>query len=135
MWGFPGGSDGKAFACNAGSWFNPWVGKIPWRRKWQRTPVLLPRKFHGWRSLVGYSPWSHRDSDTAAQLHFTYSMWDLSSLTRDHAPALHSLHQGSLLETFFFFLIVSFPSISLFSSHYSLCQFQGLAPKHLGDIA
>ena len=37
-------------------WFDSWVGKIPWRRKWQPTPVLLPRKFHGWRSLVGYSP-------------------------------------------------------------------------------
>jgi len=33
--------------------FDPQVGKIPWRRKWQPTPVLLPRKFHGWRSLVG----------------------------------------------------------------------------------
>ena len=34
-----------------------------WRRKWQPTPVLLPRKFHGWRSLVGYSPWSRKESD------------------------------------------------------------------------
>ena len=40
--------------------FDPRVGKIPWRRKWQPTPVLLPRKFHGWRSLVGYSPWGGR---------------------------------------------------------------------------
>jgi len=37
--------------------FNPWVRKIPWKRAWQPTPVLLPRKSHGWRSLVGYSPW------------------------------------------------------------------------------
>ena len=37
--------------------FDPWVRKIPWRRKWQPTPVLLPGKFRGWRSLVGYSPW------------------------------------------------------------------------------
>ena len=36
-----------------------WVGKIPWRRKWQPTPVLLPGKFHGPRSLAGYSPWGH----------------------------------------------------------------------------
>ena len=35
-----------------------------WRRKWQPTPVLLPGKFHGWRSLVGYSPWGHKESDT-----------------------------------------------------------------------
>ena len=37
--------------------FNPWVRKIPWRRKQQPTPVLLPGKFHGRRSLVGYTPW------------------------------------------------------------------------------
>ena len=36
--------------------FDPWVGKIPWRRKWQPTPVLLPGESHGQRSLVGYSP-------------------------------------------------------------------------------
>ena len=39
--------------------FNPWVGKIPQRGKWQPTPVFLPRKSHGQRSLVGYSPWDH----------------------------------------------------------------------------
>ena len=36
---------------------SPWVGKIPWRRKWQPTPVFLPGKFYGQKSLVGYSPW------------------------------------------------------------------------------
>ena len=51
--------------------FNPWVGKIPWRRKWQPTPVLMPGKFHGWRSLVGYSPWGRKELDTTEQLHFT----------------------------------------------------------------
>ena len=40
------------------------VRKISWRREWQPTPVLLPRKFHGQRSLVGYSPWDHKESDT-----------------------------------------------------------------------
>ena len=40
--------------------FDPWVEKIPWRRKWQPTPVLLPGKFHGWRSLVEYSSWGHK---------------------------------------------------------------------------
>ena len=48
--------------------FSLWVGKIPWRRKWQPTPVFLPRKVHGLRSLVGYSPWGHRESDTTEQL-------------------------------------------------------------------
>ena len=38
---------------------NPWVGKIPWRRKWQPAPILLPRKSYGQRSLAGYSLWGH----------------------------------------------------------------------------
>ena len=54
---FPGGSDGKESACNAGNpgLIDPWVGKIPWRREWQTTPVFL--KSHRQRSLVGYRPW------------------------------------------------------------------------------
>ena len=40
--------------------FSPWAGKIPCSRKWQHTPVFLPREFHGQRGLVGYSPWVHR---------------------------------------------------------------------------
>ena len=59
--GFPGGLDGKESACNAGDQGpNPWVGKIPWRREWQPTLVFLPGESHGQRSLVGYSPWSHK---------------------------------------------------------------------------
>ena len=40
--------------------FDPWIGKIPWRREWLPTSVFLPRKSHGQRSLVGYSPWGHK---------------------------------------------------------------------------
>jgi len=54
--GFPGGSEVKASASNAGDLFDPWVRKIPWRRKWQPTPVFLPGESHEQRSLVGYSP-------------------------------------------------------------------------------
>ena len=43
--------------------FDPWIRKIPWRREWQPTPVFLPREFHGQRSLAGYSPWGHKESD------------------------------------------------------------------------
>ena len=49
--------------------FNPWVRRIPWRRKWQPIPVFLPGKFHGQRSLAGYSPWGYKESDTTEQLH------------------------------------------------------------------
>ena len=45
-----------------------WVGKIPWRRKWQPTPVSLPGKSHGQRILAGYSPQGHKESDTTEQL-------------------------------------------------------------------
>ena len=48
--------------------FSPWVGKIPWRRAWKPTPVFLSGKSHGQRSLVGYSPWSHTDTDMTEQL-------------------------------------------------------------------
>ena len=41
--------------------FDPWVGKIPWRRKWQPTPVLLPGESHGGRRLVDYSPWGRKE--------------------------------------------------------------------------
>ena len=54
---FPGGSTGKepACQCRRHKWceFNPWVRKIPWKRKWQPAPVYLPGKFHGQRKLVG----------------------------------------------------------------------------------
>ena len=47
---------------------------INWRRQWQPTPVLLPGKSHGWRSLVGYSPCGHEESDTTERLHFQFSL-------------------------------------------------------------
>ena len=43
--------------------FDPWVDKISWRRKWHPTPVFLFGKSHGQRSLVGYSPWGHKESE------------------------------------------------------------------------
>ena len=52
--------------------YNPWVRKIPWRRKWQPTPVL--GKSHGWRSLVGYSPWGYKESDTTERLHCSVTL-------------------------------------------------------------
>ena len=44
--------------------FDPWVGKIPWRRKWRPTPVFFPGKSHRQRSLMGYNPWGGKQSDT-----------------------------------------------------------------------
>ena len=53
--------------------FDPWVRKIPSRRNWQSTPLFLPWESHGGRSLVGYSPWDCKESDTTEWLHF---LWD-----------------------------------------------------------
>jgi len=66
--GFPGGASSKESAgqcmrhkrCR----FDSWVGKIPWRRKWQPTPVSLPGESQGQRSLAGYSPWDCKEWDT-----------------------------------------------------------------------
>jgi len=52
--------------------FDPWVGKILWRREWQPTPVFLPGEFHGQRSLVDYSPWDCKESDMTEQLTLRY---------------------------------------------------------------
>ena len=74
---FPGGSDGKHVCLQYGRpGFDPWVGKIPWKRKWQPTPVLLPEKSHGQRSLVSNSPWGCKESDTTELLHFlSMELW------------------------------------------------------------
>ena len=66
-----------------GPGFDPWLGKIPWRRKWQSTPVFLPGKFHGWRSLVGYSPWDRRvghDWATSLTLMFSTQIFTIVQL-------------------------------------------------------
>ena len=64
---FPSGASGKEFGCQCRrckrQGFDPWVGKIPWWRAWQPTAVFLPGTFHGQRSLVGYSPWGHKEMD------------------------------------------------------------------------
>ena len=74
--------------CRLSSWFRHLLGassltrhkpgaggfenEVPWRRKWQPTLLLLPREFHGWRSLLGYSPWGRKESDTE-RLHSLHS--------------------------------------------------------------
>ena len=65
--GLPRQHSGKKSSCqyrrDRRCKIDPWVGKIPWRRKWQLTPVFLSGKSHGQRSLVGYSSQSHKESD------------------------------------------------------------------------
>ena len=69
IFGFPWWFSGKEFACQCRRWqFDPWVRKIPWRRKWQPTPVFLSGKSQGERSLVGYGPWGCKESEMTKQL-------------------------------------------------------------------
>ena len=67
MRGFPGGASGEESACQCRRpkrrGFDPWVGKIPWRRKWQPTPVFVPGESQGQRSLARYSPQGHKELD------------------------------------------------------------------------
>ena len=73
--GFPGDSDSKESACNAGDpGLTPWVRKIPWQRKWQPTPAFLPGKSYRQWSLAGYSPWGCKESGTTGELTFSLSL-------------------------------------------------------------
>ena len=107
---FPGGSVIKEPVCqHRRCKFDPWVGKIPWRRKWQPTPVFLPEKSHGQRNLVGYSPWGCEKLDmtewlsTDCQVGHTHG-WQ--------ATVSFSLFSPSFLHSFSMFL--SFLSLPLF---------------------
>ena len=67
--GLPWWVSSKESAWQCRRWgFDPWVRKIPWRRKWQPTPVFLPGKSHGQRSPVGYSPWGHKEPGMTERL-------------------------------------------------------------------
>ena len=81
--GFPGGCSDKELTCQSRRHktcgFDPWDGKILWRRAWQPTPVFLPGESHGQRSLVGYGPWGHKELDTTEQLNNA-----LSEVGMDH---------------------------------------------------
>ena len=69
---FPGGTSGKEPTCQCrrhkSHGFDPWVRKMPRRREWQPTPAFLLGEFHGQRTLVGHSPWGHKESDTTELL-------------------------------------------------------------------
>ena len=79
------GSEGKVSCLQSGRpGFSPWVGKILWRRKWHPTPVLLPGKSHGRRSLISYSPCGCKESDTTERLHLTSLHCSFCSLCSKH---------------------------------------------------
>ena len=85
--GLPRCRSGKEFACQCKKCgFDPWLKKIPWRREWLSTPVFLPGKFHGQRSLVSYSPWGGKESDAIEHACMTILYCDSSLFL--HAESL-----------------------------------------------
>ena len=93
--GLPRWRTGKEYACQCRRpkrpGFYPWVGKIPWRRTWQPIPVFLPGKFHGQRSLVGYSPWGCKESDTTEHKH-PHTHIHTHTHTNTHTPTPTPTH-------------------------------------------
>ena len=100
-------SRGKDFACQCRRHkrhgFDPWVGKIPWRRKLQPTLVFLLGKSHGQRSLVGYSPWACKELDTTEQL-------------SEHKLSLRQFSSPGIIEKKTPFLVLQRSSLDLWTS-------------------
>ena len=97
---FPGGSDGKESACNAGE-----QGSIPGPERspgegWHPTPVFLPGEFHGQRGLVGYSPWGPKESDTTEWLTLSLSKKCLLTISLHHTVKGKTCPCGSLISHF-----------------------------------
>ena len=88
--------------------FSPWVGKIPWKRKWQPTPVYLPGKSHGQRSLGGYSPRGHKELDMTE--HTNHLPWEKKAQC-----------YSSFLCFFFFRLFVLKKSVLKYGVHKVYC--------------
>ena len=90
LMGFPGGASGKEPACQCRRCkrleFNHWVGKIPWKRSWTPTPVFLPGKSHGQRSLARYTPEGCKELDmTEGAILECEVKWALGSITMNKA--------------------------------------------------
>ena len=116
--------------------FDPWIGKIPWSRKWQPAPGFLPGKFHGQRSLVGYSPWDRRESDV---IEHNTLIWMKLLL---HHQNMFGSHFGSnfriILQTKQEYSITLKPQLSLYSEWCYLTRLcfylSGLTLSDLGAI-
>ena len=95
--GFPGGTVVKNVLAGEGDMDLTPGGKIPWRRKWKPTPVFLPGKFHGQRSLANHSPRGHNVSDITEQLSMRAHMLGLS-LPAEITHLLSGLNEAQVLD-------------------------------------
>ena len=107
--GFPDCPSDKKSACQY--WrhtrleFNPWVRKIWWRRKWQPTSLFLPGKFHGQRSLLGYSPGMCKELDMTGHTHThthtcNYYVPENVSCIRDTKVKVFSIMELAWMQTY-----------------------------------
>ena len=104
--GFPGGPDGKASACNAGGLGSiPGLGRPPGEENGNPLQYSCLEKFHGLRSLVGYSPWGRKELDMTERLHFTSFRINWSDLlaVQESSPAAQC--EASLLGCSSFFMV------------------------------
>ena len=105
---FPGSPSGRECTCKCRrrkrSGFDPWVRKIPWRRKWQPILVFLPGESHGQRNLEGYSPWGCKELDTTEWLS-THTRYTLGNLRMRIVEGIRSLKFLAPPTNFFIFWI------------------------------
>ena len=108
--GFPGGASDKecTHQCRRHKRhrFDPWIKKIPWRRKWRPSPVFLHGESHRQRSLVGYSPWGCKESDTTEvtyhKLQPFQTSLDYVSFSTDHVMSLKHMSKLLRLSTIYY---------------------------------
>ena len=110
---FPGGISGKESICQCRRHkrcgFNTWVMRIPWRRKWQPTPVFLPGESHGQRSLAGYCPRGHKESDNAEHsTHYSRNqqIWKIWNFQTFHRTVLYVEKVSAVLSAGCMFLYI-----------------------------
>ena len=104
IWSTLGFSVVKNLPANAGDSRDvgliPRVRKIPWRRKWQPAPLFLPGESHGQWSLVGYSPWGHRESNVTEQpITHTHTHTHTHAYTHAHAHTCRHTHMHAHMHT------------------------------------
>ena len=103
--GFPGSSAVKIGLQWRRSQFDPGVGKVPWRRGWQPTPIFLAEEFQGQRSLVGCSPQGRKGLDMTEQHSLSYIKYitnkDLLYSTRNYTQYLVMAHKGKEYENIY----------------------------------
>ena len=137
--GFPGGASGKEPACQCRRRkrhrFNPWVGKIPWRRKWQPTPVFLPRESHGqgaWRATV------HRVAQSQTQLkQLSTCHRALRIRVSGDGTLCIQTNKQTLVDESSWLRNSYFKKMHVILSNYACFNFSGLMwqPKNIGSMA